>query len=461
MRRIVTADTEHRRAIVKATIITSAWVTSAGMLWNAGPVASFSTAWTVVIGAGVIGLIVVGLILARRPERTVRRIVLKKPSDDVKRLQRLLERRWVLIARSVGLSDETSTLDALVVRVPRIVKLTVVPLGLRAEVTTLPGQSPAKIVDARERLQSALEHEVRASSIGPNAVELIIVLNDVLGGMRHTEEPPPNTPTTKIRIGRCEDGTDAILDLADPSHTAIQGQTRSGKSVLAYGVLSAMANSDIVHIVGIDPNAVLLRPFAESSGRPDDFVLGADAPAALALLDREIAHLDARIEMLAAQKIDAFRSFTRECQIRTIVLEEYGGMLRIADAYDDTVTPKERVTGKIKARVARLVAEGAKAGIRVILITQRMDASMMGGDTSAQFGTRITMGVDNGDAVRMLHPTASPETIAAVVAFQPGEALLWQHRVEKRMKADLTEYDRYQARVAQMTPATNQNGDEA
>jgi hypothetical protein len=40
------------------------------------------------------------------------------------------------------------------------------------------------------------------------------------------------------------------------------------------------------------------------------------------------------------------------------------------------------------------------------------------------------MGVDNGDAVRMLHPTASPETIAAVVAFQPGEALLWQHRVE-------------------------------
>jgi hypothetical protein len=58
-----------------------------------------------------------------------------------------------------------------------------------------------------------------------------------------------------------------------------------------------MANSDIVHIVGIDPNAVLLRPFAESSGRPDDFVLGADAPAALALLDREIAHLDARIEM--------------------------------------------------------------------------------------------------------------------------------------------------------------------
>jgi hypothetical protein len=144
MRRIVTADTEHRRAIVKATIITSAWVTSAGMLWNAGPVASFSTAWTVVIGAGVIGLIVVGLILARRPERTVRRIVLKKPSDDVKRLQRLLERRWVLIARSVGLSDETSTLDALVVRVPRIVKLTVVPLGLRAEVTTLRASRPRR-----------------------------------------------------------------------------------------------------------------------------------------------------------------------------------------------------------------------------------------------------------------------------------------------------------------------------
>ena len=167
----------------------------------------------------------------------------------------------------------------------------------------------------------------------------------------------------------------------------------------------------------------------------------------LALLDRMCQVMDERAHLLTDVGIAAHETFDVDFPVRVCVLEEYAGLLRQAAAYDDGLKPAERTAPKIRQRVGRLVSEGAKSGMRVVLITQRMDASTVDGDSRGQFGTRITMGVDNADAVRMLHPLAGPEIVEAVTKFPAGRCLFWQHRVEKFVQADFTPYQEYRRRL--------------
>src|SRR5699024_4864019 len=86
--------------------------------------------------------------------------------------------------------------------------------------------------------------------------------------------------------------------------------------------------------------------------------------------------------------------------------------------------------------------------------TQRAEASIIDGDSRGQFGTRITMAVDNADSVRLLHPQASTEIVEAVVQFPVGRALFWQHRQERIMQCDFTEYEEYGRRLG-LSPAAD------
>lgn len=67
-----------------------------------------------------------------------------------------------------------------------------------------------------------------------------------------------------------------------------------------------------------------------------------------------------------------------------------------------------------------MIQEEAKAGVRVLLLAQRMDASIVGGPERSNIGTRISLRVDNRDAVAMLHPDADPETVERVRGFAAG-----------------------------------------
>lgn len=91
--------------------------------------------------------------------------------------------------------------------------------------------------------------------------------------------------------------------------------------------------------------------------------------------------MDERTRRLADLGIAAYEEFSSDLPLRVFVLEEYAGLLRQATAHDEGLKPAERTAGKIKQRVGRLVSEGAKAGIRIILITQRMDATIVDGDS--------------------------------------------------------------------------------
>lgn len=268
---------------------------------------------------------------------------------------------------------------------------------------------------------------------------------DPLAGVRRSQVGSP-VPLGPVVMGRAADGTDAVLDLRDPAHIALQGQTRSGKSASLYTLLGSVAGmpTGAVTLWGIDPNAVLLSPW---EARPDArVVLGAKPQEALELLTDACAEMDARIEQLRRLRVEAFdrEHFGRDTSLLVIVLEEWPSLVRSAEAFDAGQKPADRVGGRIKAAQGRLLSEGAKAGIRLVLVAQRMDASIVGGAERAQTGTRMTLGVDNADAVRMLSPGASPELIERALLYTRGRCL-WDQRgrpaVEVQM--DLTDYATY------------------
>ena len=104
----------------------------------------------------------------------------------------------------------------------------------------------------------------------------------------------------------------------------------------------------------------------------------------------------------------------------------------------------------IQRNVRRLVQEGAKVGVRLVLIAQRMDASIVGGAERSNLGCRITLRVDNGDAVKMLHPQAPPEVVEAISRFSKGRGIVdLPGEPLTVMQSDLMDYAGYVRAVRQ------------
>lgn len=309
------------------------------------------------------------------------------------------------------------------------------------------------VQDVKDRAPAIADHfgalRVEVKPEAPARCEIVAYDRDPLAGVRESVDPRSAT-LCPVVVGRCQDGSDATVDLRDASHVAIQGMTRSGKSALCYTLLSPLVEAvraGHVRLAGLDPNRVLLGPWQHVTGSTDDLALGSDPEQAADLLDSLVADLDERLNLLDVLGLEALTDFTDECPLSVVVLEEYPATLAAAEAHDSGVKPAERTGPRIKRAVARLVSEGAKAGVRIILIAQRMDASVVGGRERSQFGTRVTLAVDNRDAVAMLHPEVEPETVEEVRQFPPGRCLWWQHRTETRVQADFTTYATYRQRL--------------
>lgn len=254
----------------------------------------------------------------------------------------------------------------------------------------------------------------------------------------------------EIVVGRVESGRDLVISVAAASHLIVQGMSRSGKSVLVYDLLAPLAVDPSVAVVGIDPSGILLAPWKDHPF-PAWRVLGTSSMEAAAKAVGEIvAEMDRRIMSLWDIGADKLESFDEALPLLMVVLEEFPGTLAQAKSEDAEQgrKPQERVATKIQAGVRRLIQEGAKVGVRVLIIAQRADAEIVGGAERSNLGTRISMHVDNRDAVSMLHPSASPELIEAVLHAPPGVGLIETPTIPLQLfKADLVEYSDYSAWV--------------
>lgn len=234
----------------------------------------------------------------------------------------------------------------------------------------------------------------------------------------------------RVPLGIDEQGGVVALDFGAAWHTALQGATRSGKSVTSMVALGRLSRSRRVVVAGLDPTGLLLGPWAEYP-HPEWRACGPGAEFA-AVADALVAEMDTRITALGFDSERGWRDklepedFTEERPLIVVVLEEFPGLLALLKAADAREGRKAGAAhlGRVQAAVQRLVQEAAKVGIRVVLIAQRMEASIVSGAVRAQLGTRITHRVDNADSVRMLHADADAGLVERVRAFGPGRGFV-------------------------------------
>lgn len=370
-----------------------------------------------------------------------------------------IHKEWPQVARAVGLSylEKRPPLKVKDVPInrdfwidPVLQKVVIEPQRVDYVISSRPGQTAHDIQAAGEQIAAITQaHHWDSEILAPNAIRITLFFADSLSGVRNSIAPPENYYGGLI-IGRSERGEEVFLDVSESVHTAVQGVTRSGKSALMYGILSGLSYRDDVLICGVDPTGVLLSPF--TSGRGAAWIHNGtkDVEYAATVLENIVDAMDSRIALLNHYRIDKLDQFTPEMPLITVVLEEYPGLISTAKSDDDASGRRagDRLRPKIERSVGRLLKEGAKVGIRVIVLAQRMSAEAIDTDSRAQLGRKISLRVDNPDSIRMLHQQASPELVGKIYEFPPGRAVMEAPGMKlTKIQADNTEYSTYIQRV--------------
>lgn len=343
---------------------------------------------------------------------------------------------WREVAIGTGVARTVDTVSGPTDVVPRLESIN----GDDWLVRLLPGQLARDYAAVADRLAPALgAQRLRITPVGLDYVLLTLLDHDPLarvvapfGPVAFLGEP--------LSLGVAEDGRVAELDVTDAAHVIVQGTTGSGKSVGLYSLLSQLTAAPDVKVTGTDPTGLLLRPW---KGRWPDLppVLGtADSQRYLTLLGVLVAEMDRRVAALPPGHDHVQLGPTCPCLL--VVLEEHPGTLRLLDGID------QKLGKAYRALVSRLLAEGRKAGIRLVIVTQRADAVVVGGFERGQASHRISYRVDSREAVAMLHPDCSPHMIAEHATATPGVALLTAPgQPLVRLRSPLLTYAEYCLRV--------------
>lgn len=296
--------------------------------------------------------------------------------------------------------------------------------------STGPEASPATVLMVRLHAgQLVADVEALAARIAPflGAVSLRIeargfewarvelVLTDALAGVL-TFRSGHSRGSAESLWGKLDDGRTLTEDWRRIGHVIAQGVTRSGKSVWTYGALAQVAGLPWALVAGCDPTGLLFRAFTGTVHAPWQASGLADHAAHEDVLVRLVAEMDARIAELPMDRDTA--EISADLPLLVVVLEEYPGLLRALDAED-----KDR--GKrVRSLVARLLCEGAKVGVRVIILAQRAEASVVGALERAQCSHRLSFRTDNRATAELLHPGVGAEIADAHTTCAPGVALL-------------------------------------
>lgn len=248
----------------------------------------------------------------------------------------------------------------------------------------------------------------------------------------------------RVSIGHSLDRGPIAIDLVSEAHCLITGQTRSGKSVFTYSLLSQLALMPHVRVVGVDFSGILLRPFAQRIPDPQVVNGGDNVEAAVGVLEWLKAEMDRRNGALSESVADKWGEFSPAFPLLVCVLEEYPGTVARLKATDTGKKPGDRLLPRWQALVASLMAEGAKAGIRLILIAQRPDAEVVGGAARENMPVRIAFKASSGEAYRMMYPDIAPPEIERAKMQPPGVGLFEAPRLDRRIfKGPFVDYADY------------------
>lgn len=252
--------------------------------------------------------------------------------------------------------------------------------------------------------------------------------------------------TVPLTLGRSIAGTDITLDPFETGHALFTGRTRAGKSSLVYAMLAQLKGLP-VQLCGIDPTGILFNAIGGGLGGDSYRVMTlADPDRVRMVMSELLAEMDKRIKDLLAAGRDKLTAndFSPEFPLLLVIFEEYPGTLAALQAIDQASGAKvaERIETKVRAAVQRLALEGAKVGIRLWMISQRADASLLTGVLRSQLTQRFSFAQD-ADGLRMLHEGITPEEIALADRFLPGQAFaeIAGQLPLTRFRADFIDYE--------------------
>lgn len=272
-----------------------------------------------------------------------------------------------------------------------------------------------------------------------------------------------NADGLSIAIGR--DAADDVvkIDLSSPVHIALQGQTRSGKSVAAYGLISALcdatAANDCLELFVIDPSKILGSPL--SINPRAHMVLGIDGEAVLGVMNELLSRLDSRTNRLMKMGIDKAGEYTAELPLTVLILEELPGIVEALQDEDLVKGRKaaERIAPRFISAVRRLLAEGLKANLMVLAIAQRFDASLLTGQARSNIAIRLCLRMDNADGVKMLLPGVDEPTEKFILGAAPGVGVIaLPGGAIRRVKLDYLSYAGYVENLQNTWHPSNRRG---
>ena len=230
-----------------------------------------------------------------------------------------------------------------------------------------------------------------------------------------------------LRLGRTRTGRDVSLDPFSSRMLALTGATRTGKSMMLYVLLYQLLGLP-VRICGIDPSGIVFNALGERLGGSDWRVTTlrnvSEIQRVMAAL---VTEMDDRIGRLLDLKRDKFNEsdFSGSFPLLIVVMEEYPGTLAALAAIDQAngARQADRIELKVRAAVQRLALEGAKVGVRLWVVAQRADASLLTGVLRSQLTQRLSFRQD-ADGLRMMHEGITPEEVQAAQTFKPGQGFI-------------------------------------
>jgi hypothetical protein len=329
---------------------------------------------------------------------------------------------WERACEGSGLSRSVSTVTGPTILIPRIVEMTLGP-PLWFVVQLLHGQLPADIRAAGERIAPWLGGQrLRVAPMNGGVFARVeVITSDPLDRLV-PQAPMVDSALEPIIMGVDELGDDVGVRLGQAAHLIMQGASGSGKSVGSYGFLGQLAAARDVIVAGSDITDLVLAPWCVHPRSRGWQATGTHQPVKhVEILERLVAMMDGRIAEMPARRDSV--ELGPGTPLVVVVLEEYPGLLRLLATLD-----KQRKGNGYEARarsaVGRLLGEGRKAGLRVLIITQRADADIIGGYERGQASHKISYRVDNMAALKMLHADLGAQLADAHATAPAGVALL-------------------------------------
>ncbi|WP_433782443.1 FtsK/SpoIIIE domain-containing protein [Actinomycetospora sp. CA-101289] len=330
---------------------------------------------------------------------------------------------WRAVCEGVGLVHSVDVAAGTTVIVPKLVDVSSDPEPVLT-VELLPGQLAEDLAAQAHRIAPAMGAVcATVEPYGLRWARVRLSMADPLADAFHAQLAPVAAAAARLILGRAEDGDTIAHALAESAHLLVQGQNGSGKSRFTYGLLAQCAHAADVLVTGSDITGLLLGGPWDGTRHRDHQAAGtADLDAHAAVLEELVAEMDRRLANMprGVDKLDP----TAAVPLLLVVLEEFPGLLRAAGSLPKPAKGERSVLDRIKSATLRLLSEGRKVAVRVLMLAQRAEAEATGGGYAReQFALVVSFRVP-ADSLVMGHGDDARELGAAHRTAAPGIAVV-------------------------------------